>query len=270
MWFLFFLSCGMSSMASPILVVANGDFDRNVVEKHQGKDIMALDGASICLMEKKIFPNYILGDFDSIGEYLETKPDCDIFNFKDGRISDILSDFSEKSMKTQDTNLEDLEFLTYETQTKGEQKITLVKAECQNYTDLEKGIRFCFAKDYSSITVACALGGSRTDHLIGNLFLLRKMRRAFPEKQLIIETKTEIIEFLDENYNSLTFRCNIGDKFGIFGIDRARVESKGLEWELSAEYPLTIGLQDGHCNIVKSEQVSLTVQEGEVLVIRVK
>lgn len=145
-----------------------------------------------------------------------------------------------------------------------------MKSERQNYTDLEKGIRFCFSIGYSCVIISCALGGTRTDHTIGNLFLLRKMRKEFPEKTLTIETKNEIIEFFDEVHDALKFNCNIGDKFGIFGINEARVKSQGLKWELDSNYPLTIGFQDGHCNITNANEVFLKVLKGEVLVIRSK
>ena len=142
--------------------------------------------------------------------------------------------------------------------------VPFISTPDQNYTDLEKGILFCKEKDTKEILITCALGGDRTDHLFGNLSLLRRQYDKTKATKIKILTANEVIEFLKNE--TIEFKGPKGEKFGLFGFPKATASSKGLMWELD-HYPLELGLKESACNILKDSTIQITVK-GEALMIR--
>ena len=134
----------------------------------------------------------------------------------------------------------------------------------QNHTDLEKGIFFCKQKGTTKILITCALGGDRTDHLFGNLSLLRRHHDKTQSIKVQLLTANESIEFL--NNETINFNGVPGKNLGLFGFPKAVASSKGLVWELD-NYPLELGYQESSCNILQNSKVQITVK-GEALMIR--
>ena len=142
--------------------------------------------------------------------------------------------------------------------------VPFISTPDQNHTDLEKGVLFCKEKGAKEILITCALGGDRTDHLFGNLSLLRRQYDKTKTTKIQILTNGEVIEFLKNE--TIEFTAPKGEKFGLFGFPKATASSKGLMWELD-NYPLELGFKESSCNILKDSEVQITVK-GEALMIR--
>jgi thiamine pyrophosphokinase len=239
------------------LIVAHGLFEEEVVKKYlPGKPIVALDGAANELYKNKIEPMYILGVFDSLQEIGEKKR-INSFSFNKAM------SYFRSIPKPKDDSLIFEEYKSgYESEWTSNREVTFVRAVCQNYTDLEKGIQFCALRGAKSITIVSALGGERTDHSLVNFSILKRYHRKPYKVQLV--TKKEVIEFLKNE--TVNFKGTRGAKFGLFGFPKARAFSKGLLWEMN-DYPLELGLTESSCNILKDSNITITVK-GEALMIR--
>lgn len=136
----------------------------------------------------------------------------------------------------------------------------------QDATDLSKGIMYCCTKyNPKIIYIACALGGSRTDHTLENFSILKKHYN--PTFKLLLVTRTEIIQFLKDE--TITFKAPIEGKLGLFGFPCATATSSegSLEWPLTDAYKLELGVASSACNVIKSPEVTLTVK-GDALLVR--
>ncbi len=210
------------------------------------------------LYERKITPHYILGDFDSLQETHEKEESLDSFNFRQENHY-----FLSKELPTDD----DLQFEDYAIDFRSDWQpnpltITYVRAFSQNYTDLEKGIKFCALKGARTITIVNALGGARTDHSFGAYSILAEHYRRPYKVQL--ETLQEIIEFVKDE--TVTFKGSVDAKFGLFGFPDATVSSKGLQWDMK-DFQLKLGGSKSLGNILKNLEVTLQVR-GAALMMR--
>lgn len=207
-------------------------------------ETVVLDGAIHGVKEAGISPRYVLGDFDSLSE--------------DGKLEHALAEahgyFKEKE-KPGD------EEVVFEPYISG--GLMFVRAASQNFTDLDKGIKFALQNNARSIKLLNVLGGERTDHTFHNLSVLKKFHTQ--SAPIHIETEKEILQFLrDEN---ISFRGTVGAKLGLFGFPKATAVSTGLVWNLDESYNLELGVQDSSCNVLAAEEVTLTVK-GEALLVR--
>lgn len=230
-----FLFCilGSFSYAENWVIVANGPeiSDCELTEHLQNQRIMALDGAANRLKKLSIFPDVILGDFDSI-------EDPSYWG-----ISKTFREIDEGS-------------LPYE----GKHAVTIVPAKDQNHTDLEKAIMYCDALGASSILVIQATGG-RMDHTLGNLGVLKKYDRQ--NRSLMIATETEAICYLHNQ--RMTIEEGEGKYCGIIGYPQAWMTTKGLAYN-GDHYLLQLGVQESTCNTLIEAKASIAI-EGEALLI---
>jgi len=158
--------------------------------------------------------------------------------------------------------LGDFDSITPETKEKYQKmQVQFIEVEDQNFTDLEKAIMFAKEKGARAIFVCCALGGERTDHLIGNLSILKK----YYDKncRIIFHTPKEILYFLKNE--TFSFRGNSGAQCAFLGWPKAVVSTSGLIWDVK-DWETEIGDQISTCNKLNEEYVEIKVK-GDLLLI---
>ena len=223
----------MSSYSQSWLIIANGQERplRVLEEKAEGRSVLVLDGACNRLEGGSFLPNFILGDFDSVEnpEYWGIKetfsalgPDATPY---EGRFS-----------------------------------ITIVPAKNQDLTDLDKGLSFCESMGADSILVLQA-HGSRMDHTLANIGLLRKHYR--PDRLLILETEDEQLFYVKDA--RVLLQGPIGAACAVVGCSTALMTSEGLAYN-GENYLLDFGVQGSTSNALSAEEASIAIQ-GEALFI---
>jgi thiamine pyrophosphokinase len=124
----------------------------------------------------------------------------------------------------------------------------------QNYTDLEKAIRFAISHGAGDITILNALGG-RMDHMLANIFFLKKyIRRG---RRMVISDGMQHIECLHNETRELC--APVGSYCGFFGMPRATISSEGLKYEMK-KFPLRLGGQESVANEFCSRIAKITVR----------
>jgi len=135
------------------------------------------------------------------------------------------------------------------------QNIPQIHTPDQNYTDLEKALRFLLPFHPSKITVFGAIGG-RLDHTLKNLSLLTH----YPG-QLFFETPTEQIHCLQKK--SL-ITCTQGQTLSLVPYGTAtKVTTSGLQWNLQRAT-----LDKNFVSISNrslTEQISIDYETGDLL-----
>lgn len=130
----------------------------------------------------------------------------------------------------------------------------------QNFTDLEKALAWCALKDLRTIVVAQALG-SRLDHSLGNLSLLKRFHS--PRRELVFYTATERVRFAHDE--SLTLKGRSARRIAVIPFPACRVRSRGLAFEMKG-LDLELGVKESVSNAARRPEVKLQI-EGEALVI---
>jgi len=257
-----------SNPVKKYLMVANGEWNTELVKTYMpGRFVIALDGAAYKFYESSLLPHAILGDFDSLEEKYQ-EHHKDYFNVKAA-----LQHFRKIPVPMSST-------IQFEEYKHPDTPIAYVRAYAQGYTDLSKGIEFCLTNrqknDPVDIVIACALGGDRIDHALGNFSVLKRYRSSQDEYynvSLRIVNKLQYIEVMSfqnientsGNFNTKVFTGKVGDKCGFFGFPSAKFESRGLKWELDG-FPLEIGKSESSSNELKDSSASLTIREGTALI----
>ncbi|MFA6916525.1 MAG: thiamine diphosphokinase [Parachlamydiales bacterium] len=195
------------------------------------KKLLVLDGAANHFMGGTLFPNVILGDFDSIlnAEYWGIQNQFD-------SIDNCTKPYP------------------------GYFGVLIVPAKNQDFTDLEKGIHFCDSSLADSIVILNATGG-RLDHTLGNIGFLKKYYR--PDRKITLVTRTECVEYVKDATVMLT--GPVGSVCAILGYPEAKMTTTGLTYN-GQNYPLSIGLQESICNTLAEPTATINIQ-GEALVI---
>ena len=145
------------------VIVANGPPlpVNELKESLKGRKVLALDGAVNRFKSLELYPDYILGDFDSV-------EDPEYWG-----ISAIFSEIAEHHCPY-----------------RGNFGAIIIPVMDQNCTDLEKGIVYCDKAKATSLLIVQATEG-RMDHTLGNIGLLKKHYR--PDRDLTIVTEKEQI-----------------------------------------------------------------------------
>lgn len=130
-------------------------------------------------------------------------------------------------------------------------------------TDTELAISLALKKHPSKIYLLGALGGKRTDHLLGNIFLLLRFKSHF----LNILDGDQIIFCLSEN-NTLSIQGKIGDLLSLLPIngDAEKIKASGLRYPLDS-LTLFYGSSRGVSNIFTENQIELYLEKGKLLVV---
>lgn len=132
----------------------------------------------------------------------------------------------------------------------------------KDYTDSELAIRYAHESGCREIILAGLLG-TRTDHLLGNIFLLSKDE--FKDSGLkIIEGDQEIYPI----HESTTIKGKKGEIISFIPLngDVQALGSTGLRYDLG-EYKLSLQGNKGISNELTSDTAVITLQEGSLLVV---
>lgn len=138
-------------------------------------------------------------------------------------------------------------------------RLILVDPEGNVGTDGQKVLNHAVAL---GVTQAVLVGftGRRTDHLLGNLSLLK----AFADRlSLRIVDDYCDIHLIDR---CIRFRADIGQKISLCPLDGAAegITTEGLKWALRSE-SLVPGVRDGISNEVVANPVEIWVERGDLL-----
>jgi thiamine pyrophosphokinase len=130
----------------------------------------------------------------------------------------------------------------------------------QDYTDLEKALAWCVYMDLRTIVVAQGTG-TRLDHSLGNLSLLRRFHS--PRREIIFYGETERVRYLENE--SITLKGRAGRRLSVIPFPEATVDSQGLAYEMEG-LELALGVRESISNAAKKAQVKIQVK-GRALII---
>lgn len=140
------------------------------------------------------------------------------------------------------------------------EKIQFISLPDQNYTDLQKGIRYCDTQMAASITILCASGG-RMDH---HENALRSLRTEYKKNRpMLLHTDQQTLRFAKDE--ELYIEGSVGDKCGILAYPAGRFSSKGLQYDVT-DFELVFGFADSTSNSLKEPRAWISVT-GEALIV---
>lgn len=178
------------------LIIANGPFlaKSKLLTALRNKRSVALDGAVNQLLKYSIKPDVILGDFDSIDA---------------------------ASREAYGVQLPDDSAKPY----LGNDSVWIVPAMDQNFTDLEKAIRFCDSEGAESITIVCASGG-REDHYEGLRLTLKESYK--PARKIIVHSDYGSLCYAEDE--TVVIKGYPGANCGFVAFNSCAVTSEGLQY----------------------------------------
>ncbi len=135
----------------------------------------------------------------------------------------------------------------------------------KNETDTELAVDYLISNGYSEITIIGGIG-SRMDHSLANIFLLRKMNKKGIKCSIINENNTIN---LVENSIILKKRLNYYTSIIPISLDGIRVSASGFLYSLENQ-DLEFGTTRGISNKITEEFATITILKGEALVIQSK
>jgi thiamine pyrophosphokinase len=131
----------------------------------------------------------------------------------------------------------------------------------QNNTDLEKAILYCIDRNITSVDIVGA-AGDRLDHTTGSLGCIKKYGSTIHIR--MIDTLGEVS--LIRNEIHCTMRK--GEKISLIPLDRCTgITTTNLKYALNND-TLELGIREGISNEATSQQVSIRVETGTLLLYR--
>ncbi|HPU01468.1 MAG: thiamine diphosphokinase [Firmicutes bacterium] len=139
-------------------------------------------------------------------------------------------------------------------------------AVAQEQSDLEMALDYALSLKPSELVICSALGGSRVDHALSNIFLLTIPYRAGVSARIIDERQT--VQLVDRQ---LTVAGEAGDYVSLFPLtpEVTGVVTEGLKYPLYGE-TLYFASSRGLSNELLSESARITAASGLLLVIHTK
>ena len=177
---------------------------------------VAADGGANLLHSLDLYPDAIIGDFDSL------KPE----------IKNQFSDSILFHMKEQNTN------------------------------DADKAVRHCLKRGFTEINLLGA-DGDRQDQFLSNLEILLKYSS---EARLILWSQIERMEFVLGSWKENIPKGTTISLLPLFG-GADRVLTSGLEFNINNQALRPGETPSGVSNIVKSNPVSISVKNGQILLV---
>lgn len=139
-------------------------------------------------------------------------------------------------------------------------KLNVMKDE----TDTEAAVKLAISKGYDDIVIFGGIG-SRADHTIANIFLL-KMIYESGCNGCVVNENNEIYYFEDE----INLSGNIGDIISVIPIkDLENVYTEGLMYKLNGE-TLELGKSRGVSNVLTDTKCNIKASDGCALVFKSK
>ncbi len=131
----------------------------------------------------------------------------------------------------------------------------------QNSTDLEKAIVYCIGRGVEAADIVGAVG-TRLDHSTGSLGCFKKFRGRI--RLRLFDTMAEITMV----EGTATYKTSVGDKISLIPLDRCTgIVTCNLKYALDHE-SLELGVREGISNEATAKEVSVSVEEGTLLVYR--
>lgn len=138
------------------------------------------------------------------------------------------------------------------------QQITITD---QYSTDLEKAILYCIQQEYTSVDIVGAFG-DRIDHITGSLGCFKKFGMQIHMR--ILDTVGDVTLIQKE----IHLNMRQGEKLSLIPLERCTgVSTNNLKYELKNGI-LELGVQEGISNEAVSQNVSIRVGDGTLLLYR--
>ncbi len=142
-----------------------------------------------------------------------------------------------------------------------EKRTTIKRIKRQNDTDVEKAVKFAISKKMEDV-ILLAASGDRLDHTLCNIGNLLKY--ADKIKIGMLHEKTIARAYL----GSVTLRTEPDETISFYAFDsKSRLTTKGLKYALKNE-TLTFGERSSTSNVAKGKEITISVSEGKIIVIR--
>ena len=139
--------------------------------------------------------------------------------------------------------------------------VEILRTPDQDYTDLEKALAWVATLgDLRTITVAQG-AGSRLDHSLGNLSLLKRFHS--PRRELTFYTETERVRYAEDE--TLRLKGRTGRRIAVIPFPAARVSSRGLRFEMKA-LDLALGVRESISNAARRADVALDIKGGALVI----
>lgn len=136
----------------------------------------------------------------------------------------------------------------------------LIHIADQNSNDFEKCLEYSIGKEWTNITLFGVAGG-RLEHTIANWSVIKKYRERV--NLLVFENDRYSIILPSGEYK---LKTKLRETISLVPHCHCNIRTKGLKWNLADEM-LSIGLREGHANIAEKEEITLQINEGEVMVV---
>jgi thiamine pyrophosphokinase len=137
----------------------------------------------------------------------------------------------------------------------------------KDFSDAELALRAALARDPAAVTILGALGGSRFDHALANVWLLALPEAADREVALLDE-RTRVRVLTAPGRLDLSGRPGDLVTLLAFGGDADGVTTDGLAYPLRDE-PLTAGPSRGLSNVRIDRRASVAARAGRLLIIEI-
>ena len=139
-------------------------------------------------------------------------------------------------------------------------KSEIVFKNNQDESDLSFALKYCLNYNPSEIVITGAISSDRFDHSFCNALLLKQIPAHIKAK---ITTNTQDIFYVKQNKQFLN---NVGKTVSIIPLTNCeRIQTNGLKWEINGS--LNFGFINGISNVIISKNATISVKNGELLVI---
>lgn len=141
--------------------------------------------------------------------------------------------------------------------------VELVPRPSQYMNDLEKALLFCRERHIRSITVI-GVTGKRLDHTLANISILWRYQDVFHLEMIGNDAR---LYFLDEQHPECIIPARVGQAISLIPLSRATgINTSGLKYPLK-NGSLYFGIREGSSNEAVSENVTISIRSGKLLVI---
>lgn len=140
----------------------------------------------------------------------------------------------------------------------------IIEEPDQQSNDFEKALRFIVSASLATDIVVLGIHGKRTDHLLTNFSVMLRYTDSF--NTLIAYDATHEHHFLTQEKHWYSFDYPVGTLISLTPLPQAQgVTTSGLYYPLK-NARLVFGEREGLSNIISSDDASLEITKGAVLI----